>query len=113
VPQEVWTPDQQRTTPQERHGAQRPGHADYPVLMLDAFQTVDFVIAGGASNPEAASDCSLDCFASLAMTARYNSAFPPRDAPELMQVFSPRRARRYPKGERGMPGARCTRSRAW
>src|SRR6185437_1262151 len=44
---------------------------------------------------------------------KHNSAFPRRIAPELCMYLSPKRGRgRYPKGERGMPGARCTRSRA-
>jgi hypothetical protein len=47
----------------------------------------------------------MDCFASLAMTARYTFAFPRRAAPELVhETFRPLRAW-------GMPGARCTRSR--
>ena len=35
---------------------------------------------------------------------RYTSAFSRRKAPELCKNLSP------PRGERGMPGARCTRS---
>jgi hypothetical protein len=46
----------------------------------------------------------MDCFASLAMTTKHNSAFPRRDASELLpESFAQQRAW-------GMPGARCTRS---
>jgi hypothetical protein len=46
------------------------------------------------------------------MTARYSFALPRRIAPELCMNDPPNKGRgRYPKGERGMPGARCTRSR--
>ena len=57
----------------------------------------------------------MDCFVAslLAMTARYIFAFPRRDAPELLLNLSPRDrgSGATPSGERGMPGARCTRSR--
>jgi hypothetical protein len=47
------------------------------------------------------------------LVARHTSTFSPRNAPELVhETFRPMKAWRYPKGERGMPGARCTRSRA-
>jgi hypothetical protein len=40
-------------------------------------------------------------------------AFSPRVAPELCMYFPPNKGRgATPRGERGMPGARCTRSRA-
>src|SRR4029077_11205826 len=39
--------------------------------------------------------------------AKHNSAFPRRDSPELCRNDSPRKQRAW-----GMPGARCTRSRA-
>jgi hypothetical protein len=58
----------------------------------------------------------MDCFVAslLATTARYIFAFPRRDAPELLLNLSPRDrgSGATPSGERGMPGARCTRSRA-
>jgi hypothetical protein len=48
----------------------------------------------------------------LAMTARYDSTFSRRDAPELCVNDPPNEGRgATPRGERGMPGARCTRSR--
>ena len=50
----------------------------------------------------------------LAMTARCTFAFPRHHAPELCLNDPPKRGRgATPRGERGMPGARCTRSRAW
>ena len=50
--------------------------------------------------------------ASFRKRLKYASAFPRRDAPEVCWNPSPDKGRgRYPKGERGMPGARCTRSR--
>jgi hypothetical protein len=49
-----------------------------------------------------------DCFASLAMTARYDSAFSRRCAPELCQILRLENQR-----AQGKPGARCTRSLAW
>jgi hypothetical protein len=55
----------------------------------------------------------MDCFAALAMTAKHTFAFPRRVAPELLLDPSPDKGRgATPRGERGMPGARCTRSRA-
>ncbi len=48
-------------------------------------------------------------------SAKHIIAFPPRVAPELLLNFSPEMegVGATPSGERGMPGARCTRSRAW
>ena len=51
----------------------------------------------------------MDCFASLAMTARYDSAFSPRNAPEFCSKVPPSEDQRA----QGKPGARCTRSLAW
>jgi hypothetical protein len=49
----------------------------------------------------------------FAKTAKYAFAFSRRESPELCMNLPPHGGRgRYPKGERGMPGARCTRSRA-
>jgi hypothetical protein len=65
-----------------------------------------------------AGDDGGDCGASVFVT--HTSAFSRRIAPELCLYPSPqKRARRYPergagatpRGERGMPGAGCTRSR--
>jgi hypothetical protein len=51
---------------------------------------------------------------SRAMTARYDFAFPRHQAPELGLNSPPQNEGRgaTPRGERGMPGARCTRGRA-
>jgi hypothetical protein len=52
-------------------------------------------------------------FAHPASYDRYDCAFSPRVAPELGLDSPPNKGRgATPRGERGMPGARCTRSRA-
>jgi hypothetical protein len=51
-------------------------------------------------------ECGMSVF------IKHTSAFPRRDAPELCMNLSPNKGRgATPRGERGMPGARCTRSR--
>jgi hypothetical protein len=58
------------------------------------------------SNPQCIRSSSVDCFASLAMTEGYDSAFPRHDSARVLQSIALESQR-----AQGMPGARCTRSR--
>ena len=59
------------------------------------------------------SGCFAEPVIGRAMTARYTFVFPRRESPELCLNDPPNKGRgATPRGERGMPGARCTRSRA-
>jgi hypothetical protein len=66
---------------------------------------IEIVIASEAKQSSFLSCCAMDCFASLAMTSRYDSAISPHVSREVL----PLRSALLNQRAQGMPGVRCAR----